>query len=192
MPTANPHALTFLQTRRSHPLKTLIAPGPDAAALAPLLAAALRVPDHGKLEPWRLIALQRPALSRLADLAERRAAALGLDAEQAAKGRSQFDQSPCAIAVICAPKASPKVPQIEQQLSSAAVCLSLLNAALAAGWGAAWLTGWPAYDREFLATGLGLAPHESLTGFIHVGTATLQPSDRPRPDAAGLVTWAAT
>jgi nitroreductase len=147
------------------------------------------VPDHGKLEPWRLIVLERAALERLASLTQTRAAELGLDSEQAAKGRAQFDQSPLAIAVIFSPKDSAKVPQIEQQLSAGAVGLSLLNAALAAGWGAAWLTGWPAYDRGFLETGLGLAPLESLTGFIHIGTGTSIPPDRPRPDVASRITW---
>ncbi|MBI1218915.1 MAG: nitroreductase [Rhodobacteraceae bacterium] len=187
---ANSSALDFLLTRRSRPAKTLRAPAPDRAALTPLLTAALRVPDHGKLEPWRLIVLERTALDRLAALAEARAGALGLAADQAAKGISQFTESPLAVAVVSAPVASEKIPAIEQARSAACVALSLLNAALAAGWGAAWLTGWPAYDRGFLATGLGLAPGESLVGFVHIGSESAAPPERPRPDLAARVSWA--
>lgn len=190
MPTPNLAALNFLQTRRSRPAKTLRTPAPDRAALTPLLTAALRVPDHGKLEPWRLIVLERPALDRLAALAAARAEALGYEPDHAAKGISQFADSPLCVAVISSPGGVEKVPAIEQTLSAACVALSLVNAALAAGWGAAWLTGWPAYDRGFLSEGLGLAAHESLTGFVHIGSESAAPPERPRPDLAARVTWA--
>lgn len=190
MPVPNKDALDFLQTRRSRPAKSLRAPAPDRQALLPLLTAALRVPDHGKLEPWRLIVLERAALDRLAALGAARAMALGLDPDRAAKGISQFAESPLAVAVVSCPVMSDKVPGIEQTLSAACVALSLLNAALAAGWGAAWLTGWPAYDRGVLETGLGLGPQESLTGFVHIGTESATPPERPRPDLTTRVTWA--
>jgi nitroreductase len=189
MPDPHPPALAFLLTRRSRPARMLAPPVPDRAALAPLLEAAMRVPDHGKLEPWRFIVLARPALERLARLAETRAAALGLDPEKAAKGASQFAQSPLAVAVVACPRPSDKIPAIEQTLSAGAACLSLLNAALAAGWGANWLTGWPAHDRGFVEQGLGLAPEEWLAGLVHIGTATAVPPDRPRPDPAARVAW---
>ncbi|MDP2739417.1 MAG: nitroreductase [Pseudorhodobacter sp.] len=187
--TANPAALDFLLTRRSRPTRSLTAPGPSRDQLTRVLTAAARSPDHGKLEPWRFIVLARPALLRLAALAERRATELGMDPGLAAKGCGQFVESPLAVAVVSHPVASEKVPQIEQVLSSAAVCLGLLNAALASGWGACWLTGWPAYDRGFLAEGLGLADGEAVSGFIHIGTQTAQPPERPRPDINALTTW---
>lgn len=192
MPTAaNPAALDFLLTRRSRPTRSLTAPGPSRDQLTPILTAAARSPDHGKLEPWRFIVLQAPALDRLAALAERRAAVLGMDPGLAAKGCGQFSESPLAVAVVSHPHPSEKVPQIEQVLSSAAVCLGLLNAALASGWGACWLTGWPAYDRGFLTEGLGLESGEAVSGFIHIGTQTALPPERPRPDIAALTTWVA-
>lgn len=189
MSAPNTAALDFLLSRRSRPAKTLQAPAPGRAALDPILTAALRVPDHGKLEPWRLIVLERGALERLATLAAVRAAALGLPEDRAAKGISQFSDSPLAVAVISAPVASEKVPEIEQVLSSGAVALSLLNAALAAGWGAAWLTGWPCYDRGFLEDGLSLRPGETVVGFVHIGTERATPPERPRPDMAAHVQW---
>ena len=94
MPPVNTDALHFLQTRRSRPSKTLTLPVPDRAALVPLLTAAARTPDHGKLEPWRFIVLESAPMKRLADVAEARGRALNLDAEKIAKGRSQFDQHP--------------------------------------------------------------------------------------------------
>jgi nitroreductase len=190
MPLPNPAALDFLLARRSYPAKLLAPPVPDRAALATILTAAARVPDHGKLEPWRFIVIERPAMLRLAALAGERAAALGLDAEQAAKGRGPFDAGHLAVAVVASPKASPKIPPIEQTLSAGALCLGLVNAATAAGWGACWLTGWPCYDRPFAEQGLGLAPQEGVAGIVHIGstTADLAP-DRPRPDVAALTTW---
>lgn len=189
MPDPDPAALAFLLSRRSRPAKLLRAPVPDRAALVPILTAAARSPDHGKLEPWRFIVLEKPALERLAALATERGAALGLEKDQAEKGAAAYRDSPLAIAVVASPKPSEKIPGIEQTLSAGAVCLGLLNAALASGWGASWLTGWPAHDRGFIEDGLGLAPHEFIAGVIHIGTETATPPDRPRPDLDVITTW---
>lgn len=189
MPDPDPAALAFLLARRSHPAKTLRAPAPDRAALVPILTAAARSPDHGKLEPWRFIVLGRPALERLGRLARDRAAALGLDDATADKAAAAYADSPLAVAVIASPKPSDKIPGIEQTLSAGAVCLGLLNAALASGWGASWISGWTAHDRSFVEGGLGLAAHEFIAGLIHIGTETATPPDRPRPDLDAITTW---
>ncbi len=192
MPTPNPAALDFLLTRRSRPAKTLTGPVPDRATLRTLLTAAARSPDHGKLEPWRFVVLEKPALNRLAGLVRARGAALGHDEEVVAKAVRQYADADLAVAVVASPKPSDKIPAIEQTYSAGAVCLALLNAALAAGWGANWLTGWPCYDREFLCDGLALDDHESVAGLVHIGTETSAPPDRPRPDIETLTTWVTT
>ncbi|MGH1466345.1 MAG: nitroreductase family protein [Cognatishimia sp.] len=189
MPSPNPAALEFLLTRRSRPAKTLTLPVPDKAALAPILEAALRTPDHGKLEPWRLIVLDQPLLAQLGQLAGQRAAALELDAVQTDKARFQFDTGNLAIAVVSSPVQAAKVPQIEQLYSAGAVCLALLNAALASGWGANWLSGVMSHDRSFLSTGLGLQDHETLAGLIHIGTEKIAPPERPRPNMQEKISW---
>ena len=189
MPDPNPAAMEFLLTRRPRPAKTLRAPVPDRAALMPILTAAARSPDHGKLEPWRFIVLERPALARLAALAARRADERGEPEDRKEKGMAQFRDGNLAVVVVSAPKPTDKFPQIEQVYSAGAVCLALLNAALASGWGANWLTGWPSHDRDFVAEGLGLAAHESIAGIIHIGTETAAPPERPRPDLDAIVTW---
>ena len=189
MSQPDPAVLEFLLARRSRPAKMLVAPVPDRTQLETLLTAAARVPDHGKLEPWRFIVLEKPALERLAALTQTRGAAMGLDPEQIAKGVAQYAQADLVVAVIAAPIQSDKIPQIEQTLSAGAVCLGLLNAALAAGWGACWLTGWAAHDRDFAAQGLGLAPREYVAGMIHIGTAARVPPERPRPDIHRITTW---
>ncbi|MCA8882561.1 MAG: nitroreductase family protein [Rhodobacteraceae bacterium] len=189
MPDPNPAALDFLLTRRSRPAKTLTAPYPDRDALMPILTAAARSPDHGKLEPWRFIVLRDAALPRLAALAESLGTAQDRPADNIRKMADQFAMSGCAVAVIESPKVSDKVPPIEQTYSAGAVCLALLNAALAAGWGANWLTGWGAQDAEFCEFGLGLAPHERVAGFIHLGTESSAPPDRPRPDLSAITDW---
>ena len=192
MPTPNPAALDFLLTRRSRPAKTLTTPVPDRATLETLLTAAARTPDHGKLEPWRFIVLTKPALARLAGLIPARGAALGIEADKITKAEHQFASADLAVAVIASPKPSDKIPQIEQVYSAGAVCLALVNAGLAAGWGANWLSGWASHDRDFVTAGLGLAPHESVAGFIHLGTETTAPPERPRPDLGTIATWVET
>ena len=189
MPVPSPEALAFLLARRSRPAKTLTAPGPDREALMPILTAAARTPDHGKLEPWRFIVIEQGAMPRLADLAEARGVALGKPEADIAKGRSQFDQGVLAVAVIEVQKPSEKIPPLEQTYSAGAVCLALLNAALASGWGANWLTGWVSHDRTFCAEGLGLAENERIAGFIHIGTETAAPPERPRPVLDAITEW---
>lgn len=189
MPDPDPAALDFLLTRRSRPAKTLQGPAPSAADLRVLLQAAARTPDHGKLEPWRFIVIEKPAMARLAAVAQARGEALGLDAEQITKGRAQFDQGHLAVAVIESPKPSDKIPALEQTYSAGAVCLALLNAALAAGWGANWLSGWTCHDRGFMTDALALAPHERIAGLIHIATETSAPPDRPRPDLDAITAW---
>jgi nitroreductase len=105
--------------------------------------------------------------------------------------RAQFSDAHLAVVVVFSPKPSEKIPEFEQLLSAGAVCLSLLNAALAAGWGGNWLTGWAAHDATFARTQLGLAPHERVAGLIHIGTETAAPPDRPRPDLDAITTWVA-
>ena len=137
----------------------------------------------------RLRGRRRQPRPRLALHAEGRGAALDLPAEQIAKGRSQFDEGQLAVAVIEVQKSSEKIPAIEQTYSAGAVCLALLNAALARGWGANWLSGWPSHDRGFMREGLGLEDHERIAGIIHIGTEKATPPDRPRPDIESITTW---
>jgi nitroreductase len=186
MSAARPEVLEFLMTRRSRPVRFLRPPVPGRAELVTLLTAAARVPDHGKLEPWRFVVLEAPGLARFARAIRARAAVAGQDAD---KGASPFEEAPLTVAVVATPRDSAKVPAIEQTLSAGALCLGLVNAALAAGWGAGWLTGWPAYDRELLAVEVGLAGDEWVGGFVHIGTTDAAPPERPRPDVPALVTW---
>ena len=187
--TPRPDVLDFLLTRRSRPAKTLTTPVPDRAGLETLLAAAARSPDHGKLEPWRFIVLERGANLRLAELTRSKGAAAGIEPEKVEKNARSFADAHLVVAVVASPKTSDKVPEVEQVLSAGAVCLALVNAGLAAGWGANWLTGWMAFDRPFLSEGLGLSDTEFVAGFIHLGTETAIPPERPRPELAAITTW---
>lgn len=186
-PKPRPDALEFLLTRRSTPAKTLDGPGPDERELRLMLRAAARAPDHGKLTPWRFLIIREAAQQRLAEAAERRARAEGLDDEAVEKARRGFLDGALIVAVISRPQPSEKIPQSEQLLSGAAVATALLNAALAMGFGANWLTGWLAYDAEFRRDALGLEPNEQVIGFIHMGRPRAAPPERPRPDLNGLI-----
>ena len=189
MTLKNPSAFEFLQSRRSRPAKTLVAPAPTRDELMPLLTAAARSPDHGKLEPWRFIVIEKGAMPRLAALTDERGRALGKPPEDIAKARSQFDMGLLAVAVIEVQKPSPKIPAIEQSYSAGAVCLALLNAALAAGWGANWLSGWQSHDSDFCKRGLGLTEGERIAGLIHIATESTAPPERPRPDVHAITEW---
>ncbi|MDO8882875.1 MAG: nitroreductase [Pseudotabrizicola sp.] len=189
MPDPNPAVLDYLALRQSPGAKTFTAPVPDRDQILKILSLALRVPDHGKLEPWRMIVLDRAAMARLADLAEARAQAMGGDAEKIEKGRGQFDRGQLAVVVISSPKAAEKVPLAEQVLSAGALCMNVVHAATAAGWGVCWLSGWPSHDAEFRAQAFGCAEHETVAGIIHIATPTPMAPDRPRPDVAKLVSW---
>ncbi len=181
--------LDFLLTRQSVPARLLAAPYPDRGQLAELLTAAARVPDHGKLEPWRFIVVSDMALSGLATAILAAGPRLGMIPEKIAKAADTYQTSGAAVVVVSSPKPSDKVPDIEQIYSAGAVCLSLVNAAQAAGWGANWLSGVYMHDRNFTRDHLGLADHETVAGVIHLGTPKGQVSDRPRPDITALTTW---
>lgn len=189
MPNSNPAVMDFLLSRRSRPAKTLQGPAPSKEELEPILTAAARTPDHGKLEPWRFVIIEGAAMDRLADFARSRGEALGYDEEKTAKGAAQFVTGELAVVVVEAQKPSEKVPAIEQTYSAGAVCLALLNAALASGWGANWLSGWPSHDRTFVESGLGLTSEERIAGIIHIGTEKMAPPERPRPNIDMITTW---
>ncbi|SMR81814.1 Nitroreductase [Aliiroseovarius halocynthiae] len=192
MPDRNQAALDFLLTRRSRPAKTLTGPAPDRQTVETILTAAARTPDHGKLEPWRFVVLEKPALMRAHRLVAERGVALGLDPAQIEKEQIAYDRSPLAVVVVESPVESAKVPAIEQTYSAGAVCLALLNAALASGWGANWLSGWASFDAEFTRAAFGVDSHESVAGIIHIGTETIAPPERPRPDLTAKTTWIET
>jgi nitroreductase len=189
MPQPNPAAFDFLSHRQSQAAKLFSGAVPSPEALRDILTAALRVPDHGKLEPWRLIVLERADMVRLAAMAEARARETGGDAERIDKGRGQFDRGGLAVVVISSPKDHAKVPVTEQVLSAGALCFGVLNAASAAGWGANWLTGWVSHDPTFTARAFGCSGPETVAGIVHIGTPGVEAPDRPRPDLARVVQW---
>ena len=175
--------LEFLNQRRSVPSRQLGEPGPDHAQLEQLLQAAIRVPDHGKLVPWRVLVIRGEARARLgmalAELHRRKDADVApakLD-----KDRDRFTFAPLILAVIARIEADhAKVPAQEQLLSAGCVAYNLLLGAQALGFGAQWLTGWAAYDAD-AAKLLQLAPNERVIAFVHVGTAREPVPERNRP-----------
>ena len=180
--------LDFINARRSTPSRQLGEPGPDAAQLDALLAAAIRVPDHGKLVPWRLLLIRgttRVQLGeRLAQMHRRKEPEI---AESVlTKDRERYTFAPLIVAVIARTEPDhPKVPAQEQLLSAGCVAYNLLLGARALGFGAQWLTGWAAYDRDAAAL-LGLASNERVIGFVHIGTPREPAPERTRPAVADV------
>lgn len=185
-------AFDFLNRRTSLPARQLGEPGPDGAQLDALLNLALRVPDHGKLEPWRLLLLRGDAKvelgKRLSELHERKDPEL--PASKLHKDRERYNHAPLVVAVIARIEPDhPKIPAQEQLLSAGCVAYNLLFGAQALGYAAQWLTGWAAYDRD-AADIFGLAADERIISFVHIGTPSMQPFERDRPVLADKVsTW---
>lgn len=179
-------ASEMLATRRSPLPDALVAPGPDADESARLFEIALRVPDHGRLAPWRLIRIAGASkarwVERLMEIVEKR--------EDAAKTRvstRKLASAPLAVVVVSKATAGHKVPEWEQWLSAGAVCMNLVNGAHALGYGAQWLTGWHAYDENATAL-LGLADGEKVAGVILIGSVAEPAAPRPRVSVAEAVT----
>lgn len=184
-------ALSLLLERHSTPSRQLGEPAPDEATLRELLTAAIRVPDHGKLVPFRLIRLAGEAKrrfgERLAELAIRQHPELPEAKRE--KERLRYTFAPLVVVVVACLDATSSVPEIEQRLCAGNVAYNLLLGAQALGYGAQWLTGWAAYDTDAAAI-LGLAPNERVTGFVHIGTPQIEVPDRLRPALdALLTTW---
>ena len=175
-------AYELLTARASTPSRLLKSPGPNATELQALLQSAMRVPDHGKLAPWRFVVVQGHARQRLADLivARRKSIEPEVTAEALEKDGMRFLHAPLIVVVIASLSLGHKIPDTEQTASASAVCMQLLNAAFAANFGAQWLTGWAAYDLVVIRA-LGLGANEHISGFIHIGSADAPASERPRP-----------
>lgn len=185
----DPALLAFLAARRSTSAGTLGTPGPDADQLRDLLRLAARVPDHGKLAPWRFIVLEgadkAAFVTALEQIAARRP-----DSDKLAAALFKIRIPPLTVAVISR-VAPAKIPDWEQELSAGAVCMMLLLAAQAMGFGANWITDWYAYDPEAVAL-LGLAEGERVAGYVHLGAPGEQPQERVRPDLDAITTrWLA-
>ncbi|WP_299481382.1 nitroreductase [uncultured Roseibium sp.] len=191
MPSSNagsPAVLDFLRKRRSHPSVTMTEPGPSEEQLRDFLTIAARVPDHGKLAPWRFIVFRREhgeAIGRkLAEICERKNGPL--DEDQRQKELTRFLRAPLVVGVVSTASEHPKIPVWEQQLSAGAVCMNLVSAAAAGGFVSQWLTEWYSFDKE-AASWLGAAETEQFAGFIQIGTPTQTPVERPRPELSTLV-----
>lgn len=175
-------------TRRSVPLRLMSAPAPTADEVRTLLKIAARVPDHGRAVPWRFIVIGPEGGARLGELIVTAFRADHPDATDVAidAERARLLRAPLVIAVVSRPHQHPKAPEWEQTLSAGAAGMNLLVAANAMGYAANWHTEWYAYDRRILAE-LGLDGKERIAGFVHIGTATERPADRPRPALHDIV-----
>ncbi len=177
--------LSFLAERRSVLARNMSGPGPDRAMLEMLLSIAMRVPDHGKLNPWRLVVVQSNDRIELGGVAARELAAANAEPEEVEAARAQFLRAPCIVAVLACPRAHPKIPRSEQLYSAGAVCMMLVTAARAAGFAAQWLTGAAAYNGDVLSR-LGGGEDDEIAGFIYLGSCAEKPTERARPNLADI------
>jgi len=183
-----PEALDLLKTRRSVKPIELTGPGPAPAELDTLLTVASRVPDHGKLTPWRFIVFEGDARLKAGDTIAAVFKATNAQAtdEQVRFERNRLARAPLVVAVVSRAAPHVKIPEWEQVLSSGAAAMNLVTAAHALGFAANWITEWYAYDRRVLDA-LGLAANEKIAGFVHIGRAVKPPEDRPRPPLSEIV-----
>jgi nitroreductase len=180
--------IDLLLTRSSAPIQDLQPPGPSDEELRLILTAASRVPDHGRLQPWRFLLFRGEAREQagrlIADLAERREGPLPEPKRR--QELTRFSRAPLVVGVISSPKPSPKIPEREMLLSGGAAAMTLVIAANAMGYGTNWITNWYS-DLDEGRRILGLAPHERVVGFVHIGTYRGTPIERPRPDLSDIV-----
>ena len=183
------YAIDLLTTRRSIKPIEMSGPGPSAAELEKILTVGARVPDHGKIVPWRFIVFEGDARTRAGEIFAKvfRAKNVTATPDQVETEKKRFTHAPLVIAVVSRTSKHPKVPMWEQELSAGASAMNIVHAAHALGYVANWLTGWMAFDRDVL-TALGLSPDEKLAGFIHIGRAERPTDDRPRPPLSEIVT----
>jgi len=184
-----PDAIELLKTRRSMKPREMTGPGPSPSELETILTIGARVPDHGKLAPWRFIVFEGDARVRAGEIiagvfAKKNPQATAAEIEVEKK---RLTDAPLVIGVVSFTRPHPKVPAWEQELSAGASAMNIVTAATALGFGACWLTGWFAFDRDVL-DGFGLKPDEKLVGLIHIGNVSQRSEDRPRPVLSDIVT----
>ena len=180
----------YLKVRRSVPAFQMRGPGPDRQTIEDILNLAMRVPDHGKIAPWRFIVYEGQVRERIGDELLKMALERDpkLSGEMQAVEKSRFTRSPLVIGVISTAGPHIKIPEWEQVLSVGAVCLNLLMAANSKGFVSNWLTEWFAFDERAFPL-LGVMPGEKVAGFIHIGHTDIPPVERPRPTLTDKVTW---
>ena len=182
---------SYLETRRSTPALQMSEPGPSRPEIMEMLKLASRVPDHGKLAPWRFVVYAGGERERISQELAKVAMARKPDMtdEMIAVEKTRLTRAPVVIAVVSRAAPHVKIPEWEQVLSAGAVCLNLSMAAQALGYGSSWLTEWFAFDESVFPL-LGIKPGEKVAGFIHIGTPKLHPGERARPDLADIVSFA--
>jgi nitroreductase len=179
--------LALLARRRSCKLMQLSEPGPSGAEIDALIHLAGRVPDHGKIGPWRFVVIEGDARARAgAAIAEVIGSDEGVDANRLAFVQGTFTRAPACVMVVSSPQPNKKVPEWEQQLSAGAACFSLLLAAHALGYAGCWLTEWHAFEAR-TAAALGVGASERIAGFVYLGTAREPATERVRADMASRI-----
>jgi nitroreductase len=178
----------FLLNRRSVVVRDMLEPGPGGEDLEKILRAGMRVPDHGRLTPWRFIVIKgdaRDAMGKILGEAFRKANPDCID-EQVEIEEERFGRAPVVIAILSRTNPEHKIPEWEQILSSGAACQNMLTSALSMGFAAQWVTEWYAYNDD-VRTALGLEAADKIAGFLYIGTRGEAPTDRKRPDYGDIV-----
>ena len=183
-----PQALALLLSRRSGSAKAMKEPGPSQSELATILKAAARVPDHGKIFPWRFIVFAGEARARAGELLKRVREAEGEQPQQLEEERLRFLRAPLVVAVVSAAREQIRIPVWEQELSAGAACQTILVASHALGYVANWITEWCAY-HPLVKEGLGLRSGERIAGFIYIGTSATELEERTRPEMDRIVRY---
>ena len=181
--------LNFFKNRRSVSVNFISEPGPNKDQLTEILKMGVRCPDHGRLEPWRILVIsEENAKMKIVSAMDKIGRKRDMDTDKLEKSKSRFLKSPVILAVIASPKEG-RIPIEEQILSAGALCMCILNAALANGWGANWLTGWMANDKELGRLAFNTSKNEFVAGYLYVGSFDESSTDRPRPQLEKKISY---
>jgi len=187
----NKHVLKFMSQRRSALVRSMAAPGPDEEQLELILRLAARTPDHRKLFPWRFLLFEGEARAQFGEHLAKyfQEDCPNMPGDRVEHERTRFLRAPLVVGVVSSPKDCPRgTPKWEQELSAGAMCMNMLLAARASGFAAQWLTEWYAFDPRINKV-LGLDEKERMAGFIYIGTATENPTERTRPHVPKLTQY---
>jgi len=187
---ASPEMLERLESRRSSPLRGLVEPGPTQDELRRLLALGARVPDHGRLSPWRFIVVADVARQALGERLDALYARQNpqLPPAKADMWTQYLLRAPVTVVLVSRPDPAAKVPEWNQVLSAGAAGMALTVGAAAMGFATQWLLKWPGRDPEAAAL-LGVGSGERIAGFIHIGRPARISEDRPRPALDDVVSY---
>ena len=186
------NVINFLKTRRSVTAKNMSSGFVSDDDLSDILSCGIRVPDHGALNPWKIVVIKKDKLKTIDEeviLPEYKKENPNSSEQSLEIESKRLQRASVILAVLSTPVEHPKIPNWEMILSSGAVCMNLLSCAQSLGYAAQWLTEWYAYNNKMLEYLGGRKDIDKISGFIYLGHKVEEPNERRRPDPKNVIDY---